>query len=95
MLPDDEEHLRRLNSALVPLLEAELKAGNTVAETWRGWPHQESLYILLARPFMVPRKQLPEGIRAVDVDDPHYWKAEYRHDESGHVLACRFDLSRR
>lgn len=71
---------------LQAVLEAELARGNRILE--RGdWPPHCDLFVLLARPF---RKRYPlvAGLAYNVVDDPHYWKAEYRHGRE--CLACAF-----
>jgi hypothetical protein len=51
------------------------------------WPPHCDLFVLLARPFR-KRYPLTAGLAYQVVDDPHYWKAEYRH--GGECLACAF-----
>ena len=50
------EHVNQLCGELKPLLEAELAAGNSVADTWAAWPQTGSLYIRLGSPFKAPPK---------------------------------------
>jgi hypothetical protein len=90
MHPVDKERVDELCQELRPLLDAELAAGNSVTDTWKGWPHRDSLYIMLARPFTVWRDSLPSGVMFRAVDDPHYWKSEYLCDEVHHAVACGF-----
>ncbi|WP_200964643.1 hypothetical protein [Bosea sp. Root483D1] len=45
--------------------------------------------MILQRPFR-KRYTLTAGLDYEDIDDPHYWKAEYRHDGGRHCLACGF-----
>ena len=71
---------------LQAILEAELARGNRVLDKG-AWPPHCDLLVLLARPF---RKRYPlvAGLAYDVVDDPHYWKAEYRHGRQ--CLACAF-----
>ena len=85
----DEEHIVALDSALQLILQTELAKGNEVVETWRGWPEPESVGVALGRPFRVDHV-LPTGVVFRNVDDPHWWKAEYAHEPSCHLLICRF-----
>ena len=87
-MPITPEHLARLCPPLAALLQAELDAGNRVVETSTQWPTPLSIW--LARPFLCPPAKLPEGVTYRDVNDPHYWKAEYVHEPTRHMLACRF-----
>jgi hypothetical protein len=85
------EHINELCRELTPLLEAELSAGNTVVDTWVGWPQSVSLYIRLGSPFKALPKILPPGVRFRALDDPCYWKSELICDRTRQVIACRFD----
>jgi len=84
----DKEHIAELCEELRPLLDAELAAGNSIVETWKGWP-KDGLCVMLARPFILRTDTLPPGVRFVAVDDPHYWKSELVCDRTHHTLACR------
>jgi hypothetical protein len=86
----DPAHVEALCCELRVLLEAELAAGNRIAETTKGWPLPNSVWVLLAAPFHNSPAQMPPGVRVVDLNDPHWWKQEYEHVTSGCVLACRF-----
>lgn len=46
MIPDDKAHVATLCEELRPLLDAELRAGNRIVETWRGdFPYPHCLFI--------------------------------------------------
>jgi hypothetical protein len=85
-----EEHISSFSKHLKPVLEAELKAGNSICETSKGWPLADTIMIFLAQPFKAPRFTGDEQVEYIDTNDPHYWKAEYRDKRTGHVLACKF-----
>lgn len=89
----DHSHLQQLCPELRQMLDAELAAGNEIVETHSGWPRQSSIFVSLKRPFSVPWPNLPPGIVHRDVNDPHWWKAEYVHELTGHILVCRFGPS--
>jgi hypothetical protein len=80
-----------LAGALRDILAAELAAGNTVREDWRGdWPESGCRFVLLEKPFMTKiRRDIP-GVVFRDVNDPHYWKAEYHDESEREHLACGF-----
>jgi hypothetical protein len=86
----DKERVDELCQELRQLLDAEVAAGNTIVETWKGWPQKESLYVMLAAPFRTAQGSWPPAVRFVAVDDPHYWKSELVCDRAHHTLACRF-----
>ena len=84
------KHLAELNGELRKILEREIAAGNGVVETYAGWPKQESIFVMLAKPFLVEHQKLPQGVVFRELNDPHYWKAEFVFEPSEHILACRF-----
>ena len=81
--------LRELCDDLVPLVERELAAGNSVAETYRGYP-AAGVNVWLGLPFRAKHTELPAHVVFNNVNDPHYWLAEYACTKHGHVLACPF-----
>jgi len=76
---------------LQPLLAAELAAGNRVADCGPSPRQPLGVLVLLAGNFKARPSPLPPGVEYVEINDPHWWKAEYVHQPSGHVLAARFD----
>ena len=82
--------LARLNPALRSLLEAELSLGNSVVETAEDWPQPGSIFVMVGRPFLARESLAPVGVLHRELHDPHYWKEEYVHEASAHVLACRY-----
>ena len=76
------------SAGLQAILEAELREGNSIAETgtWGEIP----ILILLARPFRSPRPEPDTGLVFREVRDPHYWLAEIHDPQSREMLACRF-----
>ena len=86
-----EEHIEELCEELQPFLEAELDAGNTVIETWKGnWPIENCLYILLKKPFQDTDESLPEGVRVSKIGKLYYWENEILCDRTNHVLASQY-----
>jgi hypothetical protein len=86
----DPKHIDALAQELRVLLEDELSAGNRVVETHHGWPGQDSILVMLERPFIKKPDPLPPGVVFREVNDPHWWKAEYEHEGTRHILACRY-----
>ncbi len=84
------EHVEALCPGLRELLHAELAAGNRLCETWTGWPKENSVGVALALPFKLKPTTLPPGVEYLDVNDTHWWKAEYHHNRRGHLLICKF-----
>jgi hypothetical protein len=83
-----QEHIENFSKPLTEILDAEITLGNKIAETSKGWPKPEMIIIFLTRPFLGDYKRLNIGYR--ELNDPHYWKAEYFDDVNQHVLACPF-----
>ncbi len=79
--------LGALHPALSAILAAELAAGNEVAEMRTGWPKAGSVFVALRQSFLTRPPSLPEGIRYAELNDPHWWKAEYTSENPQHILA--------
>ena len=71
---------------LQAILKSELARGNRIAEIG-DWPPGCDLLVILSRPF-ARRYVLAPGVSYRALDDPHYWKAEYRCGRE--CLACQF-----
>ena len=85
-----QSELAQLCPELRDIVDSEIKAGNEIVETHAGWPHETSIFVNLRKPFLTKPGKLPSGVVFREVNDPHWWKAEYFHEPSGHILACRF-----
>lgn len=81
-------HLEIFSKPLTSLLESELHLGNEIVETSKGWPHQDSIIVFLKCPF----HKKYEDITLVysELNDSHYWQAEYSDTLTNHTLACKF-----
>ena len=84
---DPENDIHLLCTELRTIAEAELAAGNLVAEASRLGDY---FIVWLAGPFRHKPEQLPPDVKFREVNDPHWWKAEYVHEPTKHVLACKF-----
>lgn len=73
---------------LQSILEAELARGNEVVEV-ADWPPKCQLLVILKIPFQKSYLPLPE-VEYADINDSHYWKAEYNFKGGLQCLACRF-----
>jgi hypothetical protein len=73
------------------ILDAEIARGNYVSETWEGWPANGTM-VMLGRSFGADYP-LNDGLRYSDVNNRHYWRAEYDLDHEGRIfiLGCGFD----
>lgn len=69
------------------LLDAELQAGNRIAEV-SSWPPKCRLLIILEHRFRNVEIALSD-VTFHELHDPHYWRAEYRYGGGIEVLACR------
>lgn len=79
------------SGVLQEILDAELAAGNIVQEEWSGnWPFEHCRCVLLKMPFKTPINYEISGVKFRNVNDPHYWKAEYYDETRIEVLACAF-----
>jgi len=84
----DRPAVARFHPALRTILDAELAAGNEIAETGGGWPDPDSVFIRLRDPFRTKPMPLPTGVAYTEPNDPHWWKADYSSQSPRHILAC-------
>jgi hypothetical protein len=68
------------------ILDAELRAGNYVAESW----DVGGCVVLLGRPFQVAQGLLSTALTYLETGDSPYWKAEIFEQGTGQRLACRY-----
>lgn len=83
----DGPALARLHPALRAILDAEIAAGNEVAETGGGWPDADSVFVQLRYPFRTKPDPLPPGVVYTEPNDPHWWRADYSSVSPRHILA--------
>lgn len=83
-----QSHIDQFSMVLTEILDDELELGNDIAETARGWPQSDSIIIFLAQPFKA--EYALENTEYREINDPHYWKAEYEDKLTKHLLVCRF-----
>lgn len=86
LTPDDHALINRLCPELLVILDAELAAGNRVAGTMdNGW----GKIVVLDQDFKLAHN--PESrVEFIEVNDPHYWKAQYSVKELEQHIACKF-----
>lgn len=84
----DRPAVARFHPALRTILDAELAAGNEIAETGGGWPDPDSVFIRLRDPFRTNPTPLPPGVVYTEPNGPHWWKADYSSQSPRHILAC-------
>ena len=83
-----QNHIDNFNPTLLKILNNEMSLGNTIVETSEGWPKKESVIIILKLPFIENYKI--ESVEYREINDIRYWKAEYFHGNTNHILACKF-----
>ena len=73
---------------LQSILMSELARGNSILSVG-DWPPKCRLLVNLARPFR-KKYALAADVEYEAINDPHYWKAEYRYKGGLECLACGF-----
>lgn len=89
----DNNVIEKLSTNLSTILQAEIAAGNEVCETSTGGFSNCSdshLFVWLKYPFKTAIRTDLAGIVYRNIDDRHYWKAEYDDTENRQTLACKF-----
>lgn len=79
----------RLSEGMKKILQSELEAGNEIKETSQGGfskVQDDHIFVFLKYPFK-GQYDLP-GICYREIDDLHYWKAEYDDDIHHQTIAC-------
>ena len=76
---------------LQSLLEAELAAGNLVVDFGHDFPRAGCVLVRLAKAFRAVSNALPADVVLREVNDPHWWQAEYEHQPTGQFLVCGFE----
>ncbi len=83
-----EEHISNFSLTLTKILNQEIELGNKIVETSTGWSEENTIIVFLGKPFKADYEF--ENIEYRDINDPHYWKAEYYDKSTNHILACKF-----
>ena len=86
----DNKHIEALSDRMKKILQDELDAGNEINETYQGWKYEDSIMVFLKYSFKAPVKTDLPGISYLELNDPHYWKAEYYEEDSHQTIACDF-----
>jgi hypothetical protein len=88
----EKEHINELSLPLKEILKKELNSGNRVIETSKSeWSNGKNiLMIFLAAPFATKYDFDPDVLVYNELNDPHYWKAEYYDIKNNCVLACSY-----
>lgn len=91
LLAVDKTIILQYIGTLKEILLLELKAGNHICETYKGdWPCNDCIMIFLEKPFLTPIQKNLATIEFHNINDPHYWKAEYYDKETNQFLCCGF-----
>lgn len=83
-----QQYLEDFSSELTKILIQEIENGNEIVETYKGWPNQNTIIVILKKPFIKEYKI--KNIEFRNVNDIHYWKDEYFDSSTNHLLACKF-----
>ncbi len=77
-------HRCLLCPAMNDIIEFELRSGNVILETSKGWPKDKSVFVRLAKPVTA---ETPDGMDRRDVNGSHYGQAEIYDHRSGQTIA--------
>ena len=86
----DERAIDSLCEELRRILLSELEAGNRVVDIGPGMMREDAVVVVLEKPFLSSPVYDSAAVEYADVNDPHWWKAEFSCKLHGHRLACRF-----
>lgn len=83
----------KLSIEMKEILEKELEAGNEIVEASQGRftnASTEHIFIFLKYPFKTKIQNNLNEIIYKEINDRHYWKAEYTDEKNHQTLACNF-----
>ena len=89
----DYSIINKLSDEMKEILEDELSHGNKIVETYQGRftkTMDDHIFVFLYFPFKTKISHDLENILYRDVNDRHYWKAEYTDEKNHQTLACNF-----
>jgi hypothetical protein len=88
----DIDTINKFAGKLIEILQLELKKGNKIDETFEvDWPFPNAIMIFVEKPFITSILRHLQDITFNNVNDPHYWKAEYVDLNNKMGLCCKFD----
>ncbi|QHT71244.1 GNAT family N-acetyltransferase [Rhodocytophaga rosea] len=85
------KYLNDLHPDLKPILEAEIAPGNEVSSASVGWPKPDSILVSMKKPFILKHEKYSANVEYNELNDPHYWKAEYATLDPVHLIVCPFE----
>lgn len=86
--------INELSNAMKEILDNELKCGNKIKEIYKGRftnTPDDSIFIFLEYPFKAEIKNDLESVVYRNINDRHYWKAEYNDKVNNQTIACPFE----
>lgn len=83
----DRPVLEKLHPDLLAIVRQELAMGNEIVETGQGWPDPDSMFVRLKLPFRTPPTDVPSTVEYLEINDPHWWKAEFHSLSPRHTVA--------
>ena len=89
----DYSIINKLSDEIKEILEDELSHGNKIVETYQGRftkTTDDHIFVFLYFPFKTKIRHDLENILYRDVNDRHYWKAEYYDTDHNQTIACSF-----
>lgn len=89
----DKELIDKLSVEMKEILKKELEAGNEIIETSQGRftnDSAEHIFIFLKYPFKTKIQNNLNGIIYREINDRHYWKAEYTDEKNHQTIASNF-----
>lgn len=87
----DNKDIEEFSSTLKVILDKELKEGNIIFETWRGWPYN-GIVINLEYPFKTKPLYIDKEVVFTEINDIRYWKSQYHDTVTGDMLICKFGI---
>ncbi len=90
----DYSLINELSNTMKEILDNELKCGNKIKEIYKGRftnIPDDSIFIFLEYPFKAEIKNDLESVVYRNINDRHYWKAEYNDTVNNQTIVCPFE----
>ena len=96
ILPKELDYslINELSNTMKEILDNELKCGNKIKEIYKGRftnIPDDSIFIFLEYPFKAEIKHDLENVVYRNINDRHYWKAEYNDTVNNQTIVCPFE----
>ena len=85
----NEYHINCFRGILKEIFKNELFSGNIIQKTWENWSYENVVAVCLSKIFITSINESTKDIIFSNINDNHYWKAQYYDKVNNLLLVCR------